>query len=569
MHRLRRHRLVVLSALVALAAVAGAADEPAPSEEVTIPSLREGLYRQWTLEPVEPEPESPEHLRSRDSSVERLSLREAVAIALENNPGIAVERLGPRFARADVERVLGAFDPELRAYGEWRRNVAPTGSALAGALTLRERENVFGAALEKLVRSGATVTLAFDSNELDTNSGFIGLRPQYRPELRLSISQPLLKNFGRDLTILLVRSARVSSGIAYHQYRAEVAELVQQVVEAYWGIVQAREGLAAERDGLRLARTLEKENEARVRAGVLPPIAVKEAAAEAATREERVIVAENGLAVATDRLRLLLQQNPAGAFLPREIDPVDSPEVRPVDTSEQDLLEDAVARRPEILRARSEIENRRILAKVKRNNLLPDLDLNARYGLNALAGRAVPQTDFRTGEPRITPFGGNYGEGLDRLVSNDFNSYAAGLELTVPLGNAIAEAEYTQSRIDSRRAELRYREVLSDVTLEVRKSIGDVRSNSKRITASRLARELAEENLEQQKKRYEVGLATTKDILDFQEKLTAARAAEIRALIEYNVSLAALRKASGTLLEQFDVLLDQLPPAPTPLWARF
>jgi outer membrane protein len=103
----------------------------------------------------------------------------------------------------------------------------------------------------------------------------------------------------------------------------------------------------------------------------------------------------------------------------------------------------------------------------------------------------------------------------------------------------------------------------------VRKAIGDVRSNSKRITATRLARELAQENLEQQHKRYEVGLATTKDILDFQERLTAARAAEIRALIDYNVSLAALRQAEGTLLSQFNVVLDTLPPSPTPVWARF
>jgi outer membrane protein TolC len=440
---------------------------------------------------------------------------------------------------------------------------------LAGALELRQREYKYGASLEKLVRTGATLSVAFDSSEIDTNSRFVGLRPQYKPEVSFSVTQPLLRNFGLDLTILLVRSAEASSNAAYYQYEAKLAGLIREVVESYWGVVQAKENVKVEEEGLRLAQTLEKENGARVKAGVLPPIAIKEAAAEAASREERVIVAANALSIATERLRLILQRNPDRAFVPRQIEPVDSPEVRTVDVDEQELIENAVARRPEVLRARYEIENRKILAKLRRNNLLPSLDLNASYGLNGLSGRGVPQVDLQTGETRVTPFTGDYGNSIDRMFSDDFNSYKAGVTLTVPLANATAGAEYVQGQIDLKRAELSYRQLLADVTLDVRKTIGDVRSNSKRITVTRLARELAEENLEQQQKRYNVGLATTKDILDFQEKLTGARAAESRALIDYTVSLAVLRQAEGTLLRQFDIVLEALPPTPTPLWAKF
>lgn len=567
---MRGASMVVLQIMISLAvlvrlAIAG----PPATDEVSVPSFSEQLYRQWTLEPVEPKPEPREHLRTRDQTVERLSLREAVAAALENNPGIAVERLGPHFARADIDRAAGAFDPLFKAYGKIDRSVTPSSSALAGALEVRQSDNKFGASLEKLIRTGAKLSVAYDSTEIDANSRFIGLRPQYKPEVTFSVTQPLLRNFGLDLTILLVRSAEVSTSVAYHQYESQVASLVRQVVQAYWGVVQARENLKAEEDGLRFAQTLERENTARVRAGVLPPIAVKEAAAEAARRDGQVIVAANAVTVATEQLRLLLQRNPDRAFVPREIDPTDSPEVRTVEVDELDVIENAANRRPEVLRARYEIENRRILAKVRRNNLLPYLDLTASYGLNGLSGRGVPQQDFRTGETTVTPFTGNYGDSVDRLLSDNFNSYAAGLTLTVPLANTTAEAEYTQSQIDLRRAELGYRQLLANVTLEVRKSIGDVRSNSKRITATRLARELADESLDQEHKRYAVGLATTKDILDFQEKLTSARAAESRALIDYNVALAALRQADGTLLQKFDIVLEALPPNPTPLWAKF
>jgi outer membrane protein TolC len=550
-----------------LAAVAASADPPSPPERV--PSFLEQLRGQWRLERTEAEPEPPERIRTRDDAVERLTLREAVAVGLENNPAIAAERLGPPLARAEIDRTLGAFDPKITGFARASRLVSPSGSALAGALTLRQRTNDFGATIEKLIRSGATVSASFTSNELDQNSQFLGLRPQYKPELLFSINQPLLRNFGRDLTILLVRSAEAKSEAAYHEYRRQLTAFVRQIVEAYWGIVQARENVKVQEDGLQLARALERENEARVRAGVLPPVAVKEAAAEAARREEQVIVARNALEVATDRLRLLLQRNPAGTFLPREIEPVDRPEVRPVQLDEEKILETALARRPEILAALAEIEDRRLLAKVKRNNLLPELDLEASYGLNALSGRAVPQRDFRTGETRLSPFGGTYAQALDRLFSRDFHSYSAGVTLSLPLANATAEAEYVQSRIDAQRAELRYRDLLSQVTLEVRQAIATVRADSKRITATRLARELAEENLQQQKRRFDVGLATTKDVLDFQEDLTAARAAEIQALIDYNVALAALAQAQGRLLEEFDVVVERLSPGPTPFWARF
>lgn len=564
------HRLVCL-AVASLISSLGFASRVLgePADAIVVPSLGEQLRRQWTIEDIQPQPESRAYLQTRDDTVERLSLREAVGVALENNPGIAVERLGPEFARAEIDRANGVFDPTFEASATTDRSVTPTSSALSGAQVVRQRENLFDLSLRKLLRTGATFTVAGQSREIDTNSQFVGLRPQYTPTLKFTLAQPLLKNFGLDLTVLLVRSAEAGSSVAYYQYVAQAVRLVRQVVEAYWGVVQANESLKAEQDGLKLAQTLLRENEARVRAGTLPPVAVKEAQAEAASREERVIAAENAVAVATDTLRLLLQRNPERTFVPRPIEPTDSPEIRDVAVDEPEVLVNAAERRPEVLQARYDIENRQILAKIRRNNLLPGLDLRASYGLNGLSGREVPQVDFRTGETAVTPFSGDYGKSLDRLTSNDFNSYSAGLSFTLPLGNNTAEAEYVQSRIDVRRGELAYRQLLASVTLEARKAIADARSSSKRITVSRLARELAQENLEQQHKRYDVGLATTKDILDFQQRLTAARAAEIKALIDYNVSLAALRQAEGTLLGQFDIVVDTLPPHPTPLWARF
>src|SRR5690242_18987052 len=117
------------------------------------------------------------------------------------------------------------------------------------------------------------------------------------------------------------------------------------------------------------------------------------------------------------------------------------------------------------------------------------------------------------------------------VCSSDL-AYAFGLQLSVPLSNAYAESQYTASRIARSEAELNHRQLLSNVTLEVRQALANLGSSRKRIDTTRVARELAQENLRNQEKRHEVGMATTKDLLDFQSRLTSSRSAEVQAKID-------------------------------------
>ena len=107
------------------------------------------------------------------------------------------------------------------------------------------------------------------------------------------------------------------------------------------------------------------------------------------------------------------------------------------------------------------------------------------------------------------------------------------------------------------------------MSLDVGQSLGDVNSNIKRIEATRVARELAEENLRNQTRRYEVGMVTTTDLLKFQNEVTNARLNENLALIDYNDSLVALERAQGTLLRRFDVDVEPRHATKTPWWALF
>ena len=221
--------------------------------------------------------------------------------------------------------------------------------------------------------------------------------------------------------------------------------------------------------------------------------------------------------------------------------------------------------------------------RIAGNALLPRLDLVGSYGVNGASGLSRPiisTTNVPGGNcvnnPATpgtflcsSPFAGPASDAYDRLRSNDYKTYSFGLQLQVPLSNALARSQYTESRIARSQAELNHRELLSRVTLQARQTVSDVITGRQRIDTARVARELAEENLRNQEKRHEVGIATTKDLLDFQTRLTSARAAEVQATVDYAIAVSRWRRAQGLLLSHYQIVIDQPGRHSTPWFARF
>ena len=541
-----------------------AAEPASPSQGFhDIPNPFRLLSDQWSPYPLAPSGFSLEFLRTADPEISAMTLKEAIFVGLKNNPGIEVERLEPFRAVEQTMIEKSIFDPTLNLEFHKDYTIDPHGTTTSTFFqpvqTNQNRD--YNVSLRKFLRSGAQLELSF------LNNVFVGslpnqvLRPQYRPHLGLSLTQPLLRDFGWGLTTIFVRIDENRESISLFGYEAKLAQLVQSITEAYWGVVYARENLRVQQKGVELADALLRGAESRVRAGVWAPVAVTEAQAEKARREEFVIVAEKDLQVARTALRLTLNLNPTKAFLPRSIEPSASPSVEPVQTNASASLESALTRRPEILAAGVTVQNQILQSRYAENQLLPRLDLKAGAGLTGIAGELKP------GESN--PFPGNYSRSLDRLGSGDFYNYSVGVVLQIPLANAQARSKYAQARIELEQAQARRRDLVSQITLEVERALGDVEANAKRIQTTRRARELAEENLRGQERRFEVGLVTQKDVIDFQSRLLEAEGAELRAVTDYNNSTSRLRLADGTLLQSYNVTVDGPKRESDPWWARF
>jgi HAE1 family hydrophobic/amphiphilic exporter-1 len=416
--------------------------------------------------------------------------------------------------------------------------------------------------------SGGLLSLDWTNSRRSSTATAVNLVvPQYVTTLDVSLNQPLLRDFGWRYSLLLVDLALNTEEVAFYQYKAATADVVLEVERTYWQLVLAIENVKVGEQGLDLAHETLRDNEGRFKVGALPRTAVLEAQAELARREALLVRLRNQQRLAADRLRSLINYNPTDAKEIIIAEPADAPKAVPYEIDLQRSLEVAEKNRPELVVARLDVRGKRILRKVAENQLLPQLNLIGSIGLNGLGGNDTRNaSEFSQPNPQIL---GGYDRSLELLTDGRFYQYAIGARFEIPINNASAKASYAQARVDTERAWLSLQEVEEGVTLEVKQAVTNMESEIEGLPATRLARELAEENLRNQQARYDVGLATTKDLLDFQERMLQARANEMAALTGYNVALADLQRAEGTLLEERRILVERPDPESAPWWARF
>jgi outer membrane protein TolC len=481
-------------------------------------------------------PETPGSIEQTEVGELRLSLREAVLLALKNNLDIAIANYNPKITAEGIITAKAVFDPTFSLTLDANRNVVPTANVLAAGqgIPVSKIENRdVNSSLTQQLPFGASYTLSMTNNRYDTNSQFAqppnGINPSYKSVLTLSITQNLLKNFGVDVNTAPIKIARNNQAISVTQFRQQANQVITSVHTRYWDLVFAIENLEVQRRSLRLARELEELNKARVRAGVAAPVEVTQAEAQAAAQVQNVILAEKAIKDAEDQLKLIINFPDGEKIWARTIIPADAPpfEVAPVNIDAS--IQEALEKRPEYAAQKLTIQNSDLNLRVARNQLLPSLQLQGNVGLNGLNGSA--------------------GGDLDRLTSRDFTQWSAALVLTYPLGNRSARSALIQAKLTDDQARTSLLNLKRQIISQVREAVRRIEADVRRVEATRAARVLAEEQLRVEQKRLEAGVTTTFNVLSFQRDLAAAQASEIQAITTYNQDLANLELQKGTILE--------------------
>jgi outer membrane protein len=471
-------------------------------------------------------------------AVVRLSVDEAVRMALENNLGIQAERLAPQITTLAVAQARAAYAPVLFSNFQTRNSTQPPSSFITGGSTILTNESFSqnGGLQQNVPWGGGQYSFSLDGAKVTTSAIDSRYNPQLSSNLSARFVQPLLRNFKTDALRQQIETSRNNQVIADIGVREQVTATSQAVRNAYFDLLGAIEGHKVALQSLQLAQESLRNNETKVEVGTLAPIDIIEAEAEVASNEEAVINAEARIKTVEDRLRSLVLNPTQPDFWTLRIEPTDAPALTPIAIDVEAAITNALANRTDIARLKKQLDNVDVGVRYARNQQLPGLDVVANYNVIGVAG-----TQFQFGDT-FPPVATSqtvraFSDALRDVFGQDFRTWSVALNFSYPLGTSQAEAAVASGRLQRQQGAVNLRDLELQVATAVRDAARQVETNLKRVEATRKARDRAERRLQAEQKRMTVGLSTTFQLFQAQRDLARQRQQEVNAMIDYNRSV--------------------------------
>jgi outer membrane protein TolC len=473
--------------------------------------------------------------------VRRLTVDEAVRLAVENNLGIQIARINPLIEDLTVAVARSAWTPTFNTTMQGASTDLPNNSFLSGTLSDKTTNGraASNVGVTQQTKWGGTYSVGWDSARSTTTNLFSNFSPQLQSSLSIDVTQPLLRNLTIDSARQAVRLSQNNREIADVDVRQTLATTSRLVRAAYWDLAYANAALVVFQQSLDLARESLRETNTRIQIGTTPPIDAVEAEAEVATRDEAVIVAQAQIETAQDTLRALVFNPSAPDFWTTRIEPVDLPLFKPIPVDVDGVVRNALQMRTDLEQARKSIEATDINIRYFRNQSLPDVTASFNYGLTGLGG-----TQFLRGAGFPGPIIGqtqrSFGSVLGDLFGNQFPSWTASLNISYPLGRSPQEASLARARLLASQEQTQLRNAELQVVTAVRNVARQVLTNQKRVESTRVSRGLAEQRLDAEQRKLAAGTSTNFIVFQTQRDLAQARNNELSAILDYNRSLVDL-----------------------------
>ena len=493
----------------------------------------------------------------------RLSLTEAVAMGVENNLDIEIQRFGPVLAAEDAAIAWSAYDPMGTGSISYFSQAEPPSNVLSGTDRTETFRGGGQLALQGLVPYlGASLGLTFDIDESRNTSPITSFRPTYNSSLGVSASIPLLKNLIWNEPWTLVKSSEIAHEASAELFRGSLMDVVQGIETAYWNLVATAEQARVARKSLETASSLLDQVKTQYEVGVVSKVEVVEAEAGVAAREVDVIRQENFYRSAQDRLIDAVLGPHLTANSRLEVEATDNPaDYVAYEIDLETASEHAFSSRPELQAALKDIERFQVQLKFAKNQWLPEFNVEGGYSVSGLRGEGQPPT-FAVDPANPPPAPPDTGDGIGDSFS-DWFTRRGGKEFTiagvvrVPLGNVRGRHTLSKSRLELRRAQTQERRLRQQIILEVRNGARNLTSAQQGIVAAERRRLAAEEQLRAERIRLEYGESTPFEVLQRESDLVEAESQKIGALQLYRTSRVDLQRAQGTILQTHNIVVEE------------
>jgi len=541
-----------------------------------------------------------------------LTAQDAIALTLENNIDIEMQRYGPLMAREDIRRaevggalrspttpiapgpqsvslaginvsgsmasgagvgsgggvtgLLGAFvpqtDPVLSFSASLGHSTWPESNIIVDQTNfLVQGTRSFSVGYSRQFMTGAAFSVSFSASRGTTNSPSTLLNPVDNGTLSMSVSQNLLQGFGPSVNTRYIRIARNNAKVTGLQLKQQVVTTVSAVLNLYWDLVAFHEDVRLKQLALEAARKLYEDNRKTVEAGGAAAIEITRAQAEIPAREQDVLIAQTNVLQQEIVLKNALSrrgiEDPLLTDAPIvPLDPIEVPDTQELPPV-SDLVAQALAARPDLQQNRINWESQNLVLKGDRSALKPSLQAFVALANHGQAGVPNPgNVDNYYGVPDPFFLGGA-GSMLGQLFRRNFPDYAAGVALTIPIRNRAAQADYAVDQLQARQQELQLEKSVAQVGVDVRNAVIGLRQAHLRYETARRTKQLADETLAAERKKYEYGKSTNALVIQAQRDVVAAESEEVQAMANYTHNRIAFESALGATLERYHIEMDE------------
>jgi HAE1 family hydrophobic/amphiphilic exporter-1 len=514
-----------------------------------------------------------------------LSVREALSMALENNKDIEVARQNVKIAEFDLLGAHGIYDPKISTSAFYERIKTPISNFLSGGQNgaITQGDFTGSARMEGLSsKLGGSYHFDFSSVRLTTNNSFAALNPQYPSSISFNYTQPLVRGLKFDSARRQIEIGKKNLSLTDAQFRQRAIETITSVQRAYWDLVFALRSLQVQREAVAVAKTQLEHNRRLVNEGQLAPIDLVSSESQITTYEQGVFTALEDVTRYENTLKNLIAKDHASDLWADSIVPTDSVDLSVPQISLDDALRTAVENRPELQQSEVLSQINQIDQRYYKDQTKPAIDLVGSYSSTGLAGstatagvnpftvssqlvrdrvdqlstlaglQPLPITPPTTFSPNLV---GSYGQSIENLLANRYNSFKVGVQINLPLRNRTAEAQLGKSLVEGQRIATQREQLQQSIQVEVRNSLQAVRSAETRLRAAVATRELNEQQFASEQRKLDAGQSTVFLVLERQNSLTTAKGQELKAQTDLNKAIADLQKATGNSLNVNSVVV--------------
>jgi outer membrane protein TolC len=540
-----------------------------------------------------------------------LSLQDAIALALENNLDIAYQRYGGMNASANVLRaqsggplrgvptnvqtattsalsqagvtnVAGTasassssgttsaggtiitatgtsipnFDPSVYfLYAGFHQSSPQANTVTTGTTSVVVNGTTSSFGYSQGFATGTSVSASWNTTKVSSNNLYNLLNPNSVANLNLTVTQHLLQGFGLAVNTRNIRIARNSQKITDMAFKQQVIVTVAQIIAAYWDLVSFGENVKVKEQALALSQRLYEDNKKQVEIGTLAPIEIVRAESEMATNQQALVNAQTQVLQQETLLKNALSRTGVASPSISEAHIIPTDRIRIPDLAQiepaQDLVARALENRPEVAQGRIGIESTKIGLQGTRQELWPSLDVQASLQNNGLAGQLTPVG----GADQF--FIGGFGTAMSQVFRRNFPNYSLGFQLNVPLRNRAARADMVMDQISLRQQELSQQRLINSIRVDVRNALIAVQQAQAAYQAAVKARQLAEQVLDAEQKKYALGASTIFFVIQYQRDLAQARSNEVAAESVSAKAQVQLDQAVGRTLEVNNISIDE------------